>query len=147
MGVAIGVLISLIIAGAFIGVFYKLGRNHWAPTEYFWEGSFALLASIIITIMGAALLRISKMQEKWRVKLAKAMEAKAVTGGSSGGRFKRWCEKYAMFILPLVTVLREGIEAVVFIAGVSFSASPTSIPLPVVMGTVAGSIIGYIIYK
>jgi len=147
MGVAIGVLISLIIAGAFIGVFYKLGRNHWAPTEYFWEGSFALLASIIITIMGAALLRISKMQEKWRVKLAKAMEAKAVTGGSSGGRFKRWCERYAMFILPLVTVLREGIEAVVFIAGVSFSASPTSIPLPVVMGAVAGSIIGYIIYK
>ena len=147
MGVAIGVLISLIIAGALIGVFYKLGRNHWAPTEYFWEGSFAILASIIITIMGAALLRVSKMQEKWRVKLAKAMEAKVVTGEGSGGRFKRWCEKYAMFILPLVTVLREGIEAVVFIAGVSFSASPTSIPLPVVIGILAGSIIGYIIYK
>lgn len=82
MGVAIGVLISLVIAGAFIGVFYKLGRNHWAATEYSWEGSFALLASIIITIMGAALLRVSKIQEKWRVKLAKAMEAKVVTGGA-----------------------------------------------------------------
>lgn len=52
-----------------------------------------------------------------------------------------------MFILPLVTVLREGIEAVIFIAGVSFSASPTSIPLPVIIGIFAGSIIGYIIYK
>lgn len=97
--------------------------------------------------MGAALLRVSKMQEKWRVKLPKAMEAKVVTGGGLGGRFKRWCEKYAMFILPLVTVLREGIEAVVFTASVSFSASPTSIPLPVVIGILAGSIIGYIIYK
>jgi high-affinity iron transporter len=147
MGVAIGVVISLIIAGAFIGTFYKLGKNHWAPTEYIWEGTFALLASIIITLMGAALLRVSKMQEKWRVKLAKAMQPKGVTGESSGGRFKRWSEKYAMFILPLVTVLREGIEAVVFIAGVSFSAAPTSIPLPVFIGILAGSIVGYIIYK
>lgn len=89
MGVAIGVLISLIIVGAFIGIFYKLGKNHWAPTEYFWEGSFTLLASIIITIMGAALLRVSKMQEKWRIRLANAMEAKVVTGEGSGGRFKR----------------------------------------------------------
>lgn len=137
----------MIIAGAFIGIFYKLGRNHWARAEYYWEGSFALLASIIITIMGAALLRVSKMQDKWRVKIAKAMETKVVTGERLGGRFKRWCEKYAMFILPLVTVLREGIEAVVFIAGVSFSASATSIPLPVVIGIIAGSIVGYIIYK
>jgi hypothetical protein len=43
--------------------------------------------------MGAALLRVSKLQDKWRVKL------------------KRWGEKYAMFILPckstLSMVLRE----------------------------------------
>lgn len=137
----------MIIAGSFIGVFYTLGKNHWAPTEYYWEGSFALLASIIITVMGAALLRVSKMQEKWRVKMAKATEAKVVTVESSGGKLKRWCEEYAMFILPLVTVLREGIEAVVFITGVSFSAAATSIPLAVVVGILAGSVVAYIIYK
>lgn len=97
--------------------------------------------------MGAALLRVSKMQEKWRVKIAKAVEAKILTSGNKRGIFKRWCEKYAMFLLPLVTVLREGIEAVVFIAGVSFSAPATSIPLPVVMGILAGSLVGYLIYK
>jgi len=137
----------MIAAGTFIGLFYTLGKNQWEPSEYYWEGSFALLASIIITIMGAALLRVSKMQEKWRVKIAKAVEAKILTSGNKRGIFKRWCEKYAMFLLPLVTVLREGIEAVVFIAGVSFSAPATSIPLPVVMGILAGSLVGYLIYK
>ena len=147
MGAIIGILTTMIAAGTFIGIFYTLGKNHWEPSEYYWEGSFALIASIIITIMGAALLRVSKMQEKWRVKIAKAVVAKTKASGSKRSIFKRWCEKYAMFILPLVTVLREGIEAVVFIAGVSFSAPPTSIPLPVIIGILAGSVIGYLIYK
>lgn len=87
------------------------------------------------------------MQEKWRVKLAKALESPVVIGGHRSGRFKRFAEKYAMFILPFITVLREGIEAIVFIAGVSFSAPATAVPLPVVVGLAAGAIVGYILYK
>lgn len=97
--------------------------------------------------MGAALLRVAKMQEKWRVKLAKALEDKSITGEGKKGAFKRWCEKYAMFILPFITVLREGLEAVIFIAGVSFSAPAKAVPLPVVMGLLAGGVVGYLIYK
>ena len=39
--------------------------------------------------------------------------------GVSGGRarFKRWAEKYVMFVLPFVTVLREGLEAIVLHCG------------------------------
>jgi high-affinity iron transporter len=87
------------------------------------------------------------MQEKWRVKLAKSLEDRPVTIEGKGKAFKRWAEKYAMFILPFVTVLREGLEAVVFIAGVSFSAPASSVPLPVVIGLIAGSFVGYLIYK
>lgn len=96
--------------------------------------------------MGVALLRIGRMQEKWRVKLAKTMEAplKVKTGQ---GWLRRFGEKYAMFILPFITILREGIEAIVFIAGVSFSAPATSIPLPVVVGLIVGGLVGYLIYK
>jgi high-affinity iron transporter len=101
---------------------------------------------VIITILGAALLRVSKMQDKWRAKLAKALKDKFEDGHKKSS-FKRWCEEYAMLILPLVTVLREGIEAIVFVAGVSFSAPATSVPLPVVIGLTAGCTIGYIIYK
>jgi high-affinity iron transporter len=137
----------LIIGGGLIGAFYGLGRDKWSQAEYSWEAAFAIFASVVISLMGAALLRVSKMQAKWRVKLAKALEDKPVTVNGKTGAFKRWCEKYAMFILPFITVLREGLEAVVFIAGVSFSAPAAAVPLPVIVGLIAGCTVGYIIYK
>lgn len=135
----------MIVAAALIGVFYTVGSTSWEQNEYYYEGAFCLFASLIITAMGAALLRIGKMQEKWRVKLAKALESPIKAG--SRGCFKQFAEKYAMFVLPFITVLREGIEAVVFVAGVSFSASAKSIPLPTVVGLMAGCLVGYILYK
>lgn len=136
----------MVIAGAIIGTFYTVGRDAWQAHEYYYEGAFCLFASLVITIMGVALLRIGSLQEKWRVKLAKAMESpiKIKTGQ---GWIKKFLEKYAMFILPFITVLREGIEAIVFVAGVSFSAPATAIPLPVVVGLIAGAAAGYLIYK
>lgn len=97
--------------------------------------------------MGAALLRVSKLQEKWRVKLAKALETKETGKKVSTNRMKNWAEKYAMFLLPFVTVLREGLEAVVFIGGVSLGMPAESFPLAVVAGLAAGVLIGYFIYK
>jgi high-affinity iron transporter len=61
--------------------------------------------------MGAALLRVSKLQDKWRIKISRVLEKKD-SKLPVRGRAKEWMEKYAMFILPFVTVLREGIEAV-----------------------------------
>jgi high-affinity iron transporter len=147
LGIASGLLICLIIGGAFIGVFYGLGADHFADTEDIWEGVFALLATVIISLMGAALLRISKLQDKWRVKLARALEASDSHKGNAGGRMKRWSEKYAMFILPFITTLREGLEAVVFIGGVGLGMPATSFPLAVVCGLAAGILVGYLIYK
>lgn len=131
-----------------IGAFYAFGKDHFAATEDIWEGSFSLLATLIISLMGAALLRVSKLQDKWRVKLAQALEAKtATTTGTATTRFKRWAEKYAMFLLPFITVLREGLEAVVFIGGVSLGLPATSFPLAVVCGLGAGCLVGYLIYR
>jgi high-affinity iron transporter len=124
-----------------------MGRNSWSGAEYIWEGVFAIVASLIISIMGAALLRVSKLQAKWRVKLTKALEAKDSKTSNTRGRFKIWCERYAMFILPFITIIREGLEAVVFIGGVGLGLKASSIPLAVVCGVVAGSLIGYFVYK
>lgn len=140
----LGFFICLVVAAAIIGTFYTVGRNAWEANEANYEGAFSLIAAVIITIMGAALLRVGKMQEKWRVKLAAAIEAPVVVGK---GRVRRFLEKYAMFVLPFVTVLREGIEAIIFLAGVSFSAPATAVPLPVIVGLIVGSLIGYLIYK
>ncbi|KAF2084928.1 plasma membrane iron permease [Saccharata proteae CBS 121410] len=146
-GVGLGLLIVLIIGGGMIGAFYGLGKDIFSSTEDLWEGIFGLIASIIITIMGAALLRVNKLQDKWRVKLAKALEAKDDRQGTASSRMKQWAEKYAMFLLPFITVLREGLEAVVFIGGVSLAEPAQSFPLAVVCGLAAGCIIGWMIYR
>lgn len=145
-GVAAGVFICLAIGIGVIATFYTAGHNSFEAAEYIWEGVFAILASVIITLMGAALLRVSKLQDKWRIKISQAMEkqdAKLATSGT----LKRWSEKYALFILPFVTVLREGIEAVLFIAGVGVGLPAKSFPLAVVCGIGLGALIGYLIYK
>ncbi|KAI1376014.1 iron permease FTR1 [Hypoxylon crocopeplum] len=147
LGVGLGFFLCLVVAGGLIGAFYTLGKDNWESNEYNYEGAFALVASLIISVVGAALLRVGKMQEKWRVKLAKALESPIGIGRGRSGWFKRFAEKYAMFILPFITVLREGIEAIVFIAGVSFSAPAKAVPLPVFVGLAAGAIVGYILYK
>ncbi|KAF2119959.1 plasma membrane iron permease, partial [Lophiotrema nucula] len=145
-GVALGLFICLCIAAGVIGTFYTAGQSVFEKAEYIWEGVFAILASVIITLMGAALLRVNKMQDKWRVKIAKAMEAKDSVLPVKG-RFKQWAEKYAMFLLPFVTVLREGIEAVLFISGVGVGLPAKSFPLAVICGLLAGIAVGYLIYR
>lgn len=138
----------MVISAVIITLFYTVGKDSWGMRENYYEGAFALLASLIITVMGAALLRIGKMQQKWRLKLARALENPiSSTTTTTRGWLARSLEKYAMFILPFVTVLREGVEAVVFVAGVSFQAPPSAVPLPVIAGIATGSLVGWVLYK
>ncbi|KAF2015124.1 plasma membrane iron permease [Aaosphaeria arxii CBS 175.79] len=146
LGSGVGALICLIIGGAFIGVFYGLGHDIWAQSEDLWEGIFYLIASIIITVMGLTLLRINKAKEKWRVKIAKSL-LKNQEDGVPKHRLATWSRKYAMFILPFITVLREGLEAVVFIGGVSLGLPATAFPIPIITGFAAGLLIGYFVYR
>ncbi|PHH87908.1 hypothetical protein CDD83_8250 [Cordyceps sp. RAO-2017] len=145
IGVAAGFFICMVIAGAIIGVWYTVRLNTWETHENIYEGVFCLVASVIITIMGAALLRIGKMQDKWRAKVARTIDAPLRAG--SRRWWARLFEKYAMFFLPFITVLREGVEAVVFTAGVSFSAPATAVPLPVFVGLLVGVLVGWLLYK
>lgn len=149
-------MICIAIGAGLIGAFYGIGIDGWSKAEDLWEGIFSLIASVIITLMGAAMLRVSKLQEKWRVKLAKAFENKETAPTDFKSRlaarftptgFKKFCEKYAMFMLPFITILREGLEAVIFIGGVSLGIPAASIPLPTVVGILAGAAVGYLIYK
>ncbi|TQB72598.1 high-affinity iron permease [Monascus purpureus] len=140
-----GIVICFIIGGAFIGVFYGLGHDIWSESEDLWEGIFYLIAAIIITVMGLALLRINKTKQKWRVKIAKALSEKSKNTGWAW--LGDWTRRYAMFILPFITTLREGVEAVVFVGGVSLGYPATAFPLPVVTGIIAGLTVGYLIYR
>ncbi|RKF80880.1 Plasma membrane iron permease [Golovinomyces cichoracearum] len=147
LGTAVGLLICLLIGSGLIAAFYTLGNNAWEKYEYIYEGCFAIISSVIISVLGAALLRVSKMEEKWRVKLSKSFENSSTSERGTKATFKHWCEKYVMFIVPFVTIMREGLEAVIFVAGVSFSATATAVPLPVVTGLLAGGFVGWLLYK
>lgn len=146
-GIGLGFFICLCIGSGMIGAFYTLKQDYYTRTDDVWEGAFSLLASVIISIMGAALLRVSKLQDKWRVKLAQALQAKPKPGDGAMAFLKQWAEKYAMFLLPFVTVLREGLEAVVFIGGVSLSSPASGFPLAVFCGLLAGIAVGYLMYR
>ncbi|CAI7641328.1 unnamed protein product [Penicillium pancosmium] len=148
LGCGIGLFICLAVGCGMIGAFYGLGTDSFSQTEDIWEGVLGILASLIITVMGAALLRVSKLQDKWRVKLAKALAPQSEDPDlTRKGRFKRWLEKYAMFTLPFITVLREGLEAVVYVGGVGLALPASSFPLAVFCGLAAGIFVGYLIYR
>jgi len=142
LGLIVGFIIVLAIGGGFIGAFYTIGADEWSKSEDLWEGIFAIIASIIITVMGAAILRVSKMQAKWQKRIVKALEAprKQTT-------WTQMLEKYALFILPFITILREGLEAIIFVGGVGLGYPPTAFPLPVIIGLICGALVGVLIYK
>ena len=73
IGGFLGLFVCLCIGAGFIGAFYSLKNDIWSKSEDLWEGIFCIIATIMITIMGVAMLRINKMQQKWRVKLAQAL--------------------------------------------------------------------------
>lgn len=60
---------------------------------------------------------------------------------------ERWMAKHAFFIAIFLTVVREGLESVVFLAGVGNSlTSPYAILLPGFVGILCGLSVGFILY-
>jgi high-affinity iron transporter len=95
VGAISGVIICLILGGAFIGAFYGLGKDIWAKSEDLWEGIFCIIATVLISAMGIAMLRINKMKEKWRVKIAQAL-VKSTTDTKDKFKIGHLTKKYAL---------------------------------------------------
>lgn len=148
VGAFLGLAICFVIGGLFIVVFYSVGTNLWDQTEKLWESFFCILASIMITIMGKSMLRMNKMQEKWRLKLAKLIiDQETENTGNTKSKIQLFSKKYAMALLPFVTTLREGLEAVVFLGGLGASVPISSVPLAAVSALALGSLVGYLMFK
>ncbi|KAG9122151.1 high-affinity iron permease, partial [Ceratobasidium sp. 392] len=140
-GAGVGLVIALAIGAAFIAVWFTKVVDLFSSAEELWEGIFNLNASILIFVMGLTMLRMDRAKEKWRIKLSDAFEGKVGASGR-GGQNSRW----VLFVLPLITVLREGLEAVVFVGGVSLGQPAASIPLAAIIGLICGLLVGYLIY-
>ncbi|KAL6301417.1 Ftr1 protein [Sparassis latifolia] len=138
-GSFVGLFIALAIGAAFIAVWFTQASNLWAKSENLWEGIFQLIASILIFVMGIAILKMDRAKLKWRVKLQRAFSGKHIGRGERAG-------KWMLFFMPMITVLREAMEAVVFVGGVSLGQSAVSIPIAVVVGLISGLGVGYLVY-
>ncbi|KAL7748921.1 high-affinity iron permease [Sorochytrium milnesiophthora] len=55
--------------------------------------------------------------------------------------------KYILLTIPFVTILREGLEAMVFLGGVTITDAPSAIPIPSILGILCGAGVGYLIYR
>jgi high-affinity iron transporter len=157
VGAGLGLLICCAVGALFILIFYTVGTNLWSFTEKIWEATFSIMSSVIITFMGLALLRINKMKEKWRLKLARVIIERHHHHHGHGNAhehkrgvghyLKHLSRKYAMALLPMVTTLREGLEAVVFLGGIGITQPMSSFPLAAVSGIALGSAVGMAMYR
>ncbi|EIW77037.1 iron permease FTR1 [Coniophora puteana RWD-64-598 SS2] len=139
-GTMVGLLVAIAIGAAFIAVWFTEAADLWTKSENLWEGIFELIASLMIFVMGITMLKMDRAKAKWRVKLQRSFSGENVDGRTKTG-------KWVLFILPMITVLREGIEAVVFVGGVSLGQPATSIPIAAIVGLICGLISGFLIYQ
>ncbi|KAK0235438.1 iron permease FTR1 [Armillaria nabsnona] len=140
LGAGTGLFIAFAIGAAFIAVWFTKASDLWKKSEELWEGIFEFVASLMIFVMGITMLKMDRAKAKWRIKLQKAFDGSKDQGGGRTG-------KWILFILPLITVLREGMEAVIFVGGVSLGQPATSIPIAAIVGLVCGFICGFLIYQ
>lgn len=140
IGSILGLVIAIAAGVAFIIAFYAVGENFFVgKQEKLFEGFLMLFATIIITVLAMSMLKINKFQEMWEAKLRTSL-AKAEGQGTS-------LHRSTMFWIPFISVLREGLETVIFLAGVGAGYPAKSIPIPGILGLLIGLACGFILYR
>ncbi|CCO36024.1 Iron transporter FTH1 [Rhizoctonia solani AG-1 IB] len=82
LGAGLGLLLALVIGAAFVAVWFIKVVDLFSAAEEIWEGVFSLIASILILVMGLAMLRMDRAKSKWRRKLSHAFAVSVTHRGS-----------------------------------------------------------------
>ncbi|WWD15811.1 hypothetical protein CI109_100235 [Kwoniella shandongensis] len=154
-GAVLGGTVAMAIGAIFLYVFYTYTHDLWQDAENLWEGGFCLLASILILVMALAFLRLPHAQTKWRLKLLSAYEdhpdhlPQSKSKRSNGENHHPRANKASaiLFGLPFITVLREGLEGVVFLGGIGLSEKGTAVGLGGLAGLVGGGLCAYLLFS
>lgn len=143
-GAGAGIGLSVIFGAIFAGVYYAAKTLLFKGTaKAIFQGVISYIAVILITYLAFAMLRFANIEEKYTKKLqVAAKNAAADVANPSGSRG----QGYSVFILAFTAVLREGVESVIFLAGVGSNTGVASIPLAALAGLVAGLAVGLTIY-
>lgn len=136
-GALLGVGISVILGIIFVLVFYLANTKLFSDqASMIFKGCICWLAAILITVVSFAMLKFYNLERKWKRKLESQF--------SRENESKNY--KWSMFLLAGSATLREGIESVLFLTGTSAGLSVKSVILPGIVGIVAGSLLGVIVY-
>lgn len=146
-GAAAGIGLSIVAGGVFAAVYYLASSKLFQGNgKLIFQGCISYVACALITYLGFAMLRFANLERKYMRKLdgaARAAAKQAAANGTGGpGRSHAW----SVFILAATAVLREGIESVVFLAGVGSNTPPRALPLACLAGLVVGLAVGFAIY-
>eukprot|EP00243_Klebsormidium_subtile_P005507 TRINITY_DN2217_c0_g2_i1.p1 TRINITY_DN2217_c0_g2~~TRINITY_DN2217_c0_g2_i1.p1 ORF type:complete len:361 (+),score=111.22 TRINITY_DN2217_c0_g2_i1:397-1479(+) len=139
-GAGLGLLISIIFAVIFIVIYYTLDNKVFTGQgEQIFEGVVSVIASVMITILAFGMLKMMALQDKWNRKLKKSA-LEALEGNTA------FTVTYALFLIAFTAVLREGIESVLFLAGVGVDTPWKAIPIGGIVGAFLGVTLGYVLF-
>ncbi|WVQ98649.1 hypothetical protein IAU59_005780 [Kwoniella sp. CBS 9459] len=160
-GAVLGGSMAMAIGAIFLYVFYTYTHDLWQDAENLWEGGFCALASVLILVMGLAFLRLPHAQTKWRLKLLSAYHTQSSNDPEnahhshnhnhphdSALKHRRANKATAiLFGLPFITVLREGLEGVVFLGGIGLSEKGSAVAGGGIGGLVVGGLLAWLLFS
>jgi high-affinity iron transporter len=126
LGVSSGIVLSIALAGSILAF-----RADFESNEPLFEGIFMVVTAGLVTWLLLWMARQKNVVERLRGD-AKAALAK---GGGRG-----------IFLLALVATLREGVEAVLFMAGIYASTGALSL-LGAFIGIAAAVVVGFLVFE
>ncbi|OLY84889.1 Plasma membrane iron permease [Smittium mucronatum] len=134
-------ILCVVIGGVLIYLFYRYSSDIWSKHEDLWEGIFSLISSVVMGIVGYYFLQLQKLTFKIEAKLKNSMTLEGTINKKEG-----FFSKYSFAILAFLTIIREGVEAILLISGVAINATAKSVPLSVVVGITVGLSLGVLLY-
>mmetsp|Transcript_7852 Transcript_7852/g.14445 ORF Transcript_7852/g.14445 Transcript_7852/m.14445 type:complete len:342 (-) Transcript_7852:245-1270(-) len=103
-------------------------------SQNYLTGVLSLFAAILIGFVANSLGNVMAIHQKYANKMTQAVRENALS-------------KSSIIFLSFTTVLREGVETIIFFIGIGAAFPPESLPLPSVLGAVIGVIIGVALYR
>ena len=147
IGTLAAFVIVCIVGAVLIYIWYKFARNLFEESEALIEGILMLIASVFLTATGLMFAKGYDLHDRMEKKLAvKFNQETSAKKDASTESFSSKANSL-FFIIPFLSVLREGLESVLLFAGVGLSAPPTSIPLAAISGILLGLLLGFLLAK
>ncbi|PSC73283.1 Plasma membrane iron permease [Micractinium conductrix] len=138
-GALAGVAVSIVIGIVFIVLFYVANEKLFTgDSQAIFKGVISWVACLLITVVAFHMLKFYNVERKWRRKLEGALDADR----EIAARSYRW----SIMLLAFSATLREGIESVLFLTGVSQGDGIKAIIIPGIVGVILGLGVGMLIF-